>query len=81
MDIWITASECIGLPGLPGSLMECSQKVKREGWVSRQRKGVKGKALEFNLASLPPEARVEFFRKNNQIETSSGLISLPERKL
>ncbi len=80
MDIWITASECIGLPGLPGSLMGIHKKVKREGWASRQRKGVKGKALEFNLSSLPPEARAEFFRKNNKVETSSGLISLPERK-
>ncbi|MDR8533031.1 transposase domain-containing protein [Serratia nevei] len=81
MDIWITASECIGLPGLPGSLMGVHKKVKREGWVSRQRKGVKGKAIEFNLSSLPPEARAAFFQKNNQIETTTGLITLPERKV
>jgi len=54
---WFAAKELTGIAGLPSSTQGINLMARREGWVSRRRKGVQGKALEYHVDSLPTGAR------------------------
>ncbi|WP_279026508.1 MULTISPECIES: DNA-binding protein [Gibbsiella] len=54
---WFAAKELIGVAGLPSSPQGINLMARREGWVSRRRKGVQGKALEYHVDSLPKDVR------------------------
>ena len=42
-----------GKSGLPSTPQGVNLMARREGWVSRRRSGVQGKALEYHIDSLP----------------------------
>ncbi|TQI78453.1 Mu DNA-binding protein [Serratia fonticola] len=50
---WFAAKELTGIAGLPSSTQGINLMARREGWLSRRRKGVQGKALEYHVDSLP----------------------------
>ncbi|MBC3381575.1 putative DNA-binding transcriptional regulator [Serratia fonticola] len=50
---WFAAKELIGIAGLPSSTQGINLMARRENWLSRRRKGVQGKALEYHIDSLP----------------------------
>ncbi|WON77308.1 DNA-binding protein [Serratia sp. UGAL515B_01] len=54
---WFAAKELIGIAGLPSSTQGINLMARREGWVSRRRKGVQGKALEYHVESLPASVK------------------------
>ncbi|AHG20789.1 DNA-binding protein [Chania multitudinisentens RB-25] len=54
---WFAAKELTGITGLPSSTQGINLMARREGWVSRRRKGVQGKALEYHIDSLPANVR------------------------
>mgnify|MGYP002224305136 FL=1 len=54
---WFAAKELTGIAGLPSSPQGINLMARREGWVSRRRSGVQGKALEYHIDSLPFGAR------------------------
>ncbi|EBV5175633.1 DNA-binding protein [Salmonella enterica subsp. enterica serovar Carmel] len=54
---WFTADELAGKAGMPGDRSNVNRRANREGWKRRQKEGVKGKAFEFHLSSLPPETQ------------------------
>lgn len=54
---WFAAKELIGLAGLPSSTQGINLMARREGWASRRRKGVQGKALEYHIDSLPVDVK------------------------
>ncbi|RTF69506.1 DNA-binding protein [Serratia marcescens] len=54
---WFAAKELTGIAGLPSSPQGINLMARREGWISRRRKGVQGKALEYHIDSLPPGVR------------------------
>lgn len=54
---WFAAKELTGIAGLPSSTQGINLMARREGWVSRRRKGVQGKALEYHIDSLPANVR------------------------
>ncbi|EMX8695951.1 DNA-binding protein [Klebsiella michiganensis] len=54
---WFTADELSGKPGLPGDRSNINRKANKEGWEKRQRSGVRGKAYEFHISSLPDETQ------------------------
>ncbi|PVZ89145.1 DNA-binding protein [Serratia sp. S1B] len=54
---WFAAKELIGIAGLPSSTQGINLMARREGWVSRRRRGVQGKALEYHVDSLPADTR------------------------
>lgn len=56
MREWYSASELVGLPGMPSTRQNVILKAKREGWKSRPRSG-KGGGLEYHISSLPPRAQ------------------------
>lgn len=54
---WFTAKELTSVAGLPSSPQGINLMARREGWLSRRRKGVQGKALEYHIDSLPNSTR------------------------
>ena len=54
---WFAAKELTGIAGLPSSPQGINLMARREGWISRRRKGVQGKALEYHIDSLPSDVR------------------------
>jgi hypothetical protein len=54
---WFAAKELTGIAGLPSSTQGINLMARRDGWVSRRRKGVQGKALEYHIDSLPTGVR------------------------
>ncbi len=54
---WFAAKELTGIAGLPSSPQGINLMARREGWISRRRQGVQGKALEYHIDSLPAGAR------------------------
>ncbi|BBO64270.1 DNA-binding protein [Serratia marcescens] len=49
---WFSARELMGKAGLPSTPQGVNLMARREGWVSRRRSGVQGKALEYHIDSL-----------------------------
>lgn len=58
---WFAAKELIGIAGLPASTQGINLMARREGWISRRRKGVQGKALEYHIKSLPANVQKLLF--------------------
>ena len=54
---WFAAKELTGIAGLPASPQGINLMARRDGWISRRRKGVQGKALEYHIDSLPSGTR------------------------
>ncbi|SMB43894.1 transposase [Serratia proteamaculans] len=50
---WFAARELTGIAGLPSSPQGINLMARREGWISRRRKGIQGKAVEYHISSLP----------------------------
>ena len=63
MDIWITASECIGLPGLPGSLMGVHKRSNVKGGFQDKEKELKVKQLSLIFLLFHPKRELHFSRK------------------
>lgn len=53
--MWFTAKELAGLDGLPTSPQGINLMARREGWINRRKRGVQGKAVEYDVESLPRE--------------------------
>ncbi|MEX0422821.1 putative DNA-binding transcriptional regulator [Providencia rettgeri] len=64
---WLTAKELLGLQGLPMTTQGINAMARRENWVSRKRRGIQGKALEYHISSLP----IDIFEGQFANETSS----------
>ncbi|ATG15902.1 TPA: DNA-binding protein [Providencia alcalifaciens] len=50
---WLTAKELVGRQGLPSSTQGINAMARRENWLSRKRRGIQGKALEYHISSIP----------------------------
>ena len=50
---WLMAKELVGLEGLPMTTQGINAMARRENWISRKRRGIQGKALEYHISSLP----------------------------
>ena len=67
MKAWLTPSELVGLPGLPGTERGLRKASDREGWHWRKRQG-RGGGREYHVSSLPQAARVEIARRAAQAQ-------------
>lgn len=57
---WLSARQAANLPGLPSTERGIRSRARRENWLTRQVRALGGPGgirLEFNVNSLPPEAR------------------------
>ena len=71
MKEWFSIQEIIGFKGLPSSDRGIMKKAEREQWQKRQKDGVKGKAYEYHLHSLPPETQ-------QQLKLNAALAVIPQ---
>ncbi|SHG65574.1 Mu DNA-binding domain-containing protein [Pantoea sesami] len=80
MDFWVSVKECIGVCGFPQAESNARKKlddlVCGRNELRRKRSGTK--AFEYHISVLPPEVRAELLAGRGVIETSSGLIKLPQ---
>ncbi|MDC7787330.1 DDE-type integrase/transposase/recombinase [Rhodoplanes sp. TEM] len=74
MKEWLTAAEIAGqeLPGVPSTKSAMIRFAERAGWADsaayvRNRAG-RGGGLEYNIALLPPLARIAYERRHRRIE-------------
>ncbi|RKS84717.1 Mu DNA-binding protein [Orbus hercynius] len=51
--IWYSSKELTEIDGLPSTIQGINRKARVEGWKSRKRSGVQGKAIEYHFDSLP----------------------------
>lgn len=54
---WFSATELLLHPLLPGTTQGIHKKAKRDGWISRKKQGVQGKAIEYSLYSFSDDIR------------------------
>ena len=81
IDMWLSAKDCMGLVGMPTTAAGVNYKAKKLGWPSRKKQGVQGgKAIEYHISALPADVRAELLAARGQIETSDGVITLPEQQ-
>lgn len=57
MTEWFSASELVGLPGVPKTREEISRRASRDKWTRQPRKGKKGGGFEYHATALPAETR------------------------
>lgn len=75
---WFSVTDVLGLPGLPGTPQGVRKMAKSQEWVSRRKKGVQGKALEFSVASLPPVTQAALLRKSGKVKVGGMTLDLPK---
>lgn len=55
---WFQTAELAGLPGMPTTTAGVTNKAKTDHWKKRKAVGVKGRAFEYHIDSLPLEVRM-----------------------
>jgi transposase InsO family protein len=80
-DIWVTVQECITLADLPNAAPNVRKKLESFvlGRAELRRKRQGSKAFEYHISILPADVRAELLKARGQIETSDGVITLPEQ--
>uniref|UniRef100_UPI00301B67D8 DNA-binding protein n=1 Tax=Providencia rettgeri TaxID=587 RepID=UPI00301B67D8 len=79
MDIWITAKECIGLPGLPTMQHNIRANLDKLAGDNR-RKRTGSKSFEYPIQCLPPVARAAALKKQGVIEVAGTPIEIKKRE-
>ena len=80
MEFWVSVKECVGVCGFPQAESNARKKLEDLvcGRSELRRKRAGTKAFEYHISVLPPEVRAELLATRGLIETSSGLITLPQ---
>ncbi|ETS31934.1 hypothetical protein BB987_20965 [Photorhabdus temperata] len=79
MDIWVTAKECIGLPGFPSMQHNIRANLdKLAGEKRRTRSG--SKSFEYPISCLPPVARAAVLKKQGAVEINNLRFDIKNKK-
>ncbi|EJY6446025.1 Mu transposase C-terminal domain-containing protein [Salmonella enterica] len=83
IDLWVTVQDCCGVAGLPAGAPNVRRKLESfvAGNEALTRKRAGSKAVEFNVCAFPAHIRAEVLLRHNQIETSAGVIQLPQKQV
>ena len=65
--MWILSKDLLGLPGIPKTPSGLKWKAEKESWDKRKPEGVKGRAFEYHITSLPMETQA--YLKAEQMKT------------
>ncbi|RLM27476.1 hypothetical protein BIY29_02215 [Brenneria alni] len=76
---WISAYQCLGLSGVPGTIQGIHKMAKRQGWESRKREGVQGKAIEYSLVDLPSVAQIQHLKRLGKVLVSGKTYEIKPR--
>ncbi|WP_268980200.1 DNA-binding protein, partial [Yersinia alsatica] len=78
MDIWVTALECVGLPGLPS--MQHNIRANLDKLAGEQRRKRAGsKAFEYHINCLPPVARASVLKNQGTVEINNQHFDIIKR--
>ncbi|MGL5007344.1 MAG: transposase domain-containing protein [Plesiomonas sp.] len=77
---WFSVTDVVGLPGLPGTPQGVRKMAKSQGWESRRKEGVQGKAFEFSVSCLPTAAQAALLRKSGKVQIGGMTLDLPKPK-
>ncbi|ECR0504866.1 transposase [Salmonella enterica] len=79
--MYVVAKELIGVKGMPATIKGVRQALQRfsDGVPNATHRRQGSKAVEYHISVLPPETRAAYLKQHNQLETSHGLIALPEK--
>ncbi|MDO5055313.1 MAG: helix-turn-helix transcriptional regulator [Pasteurella oralis] len=79
---WFSIKELMGKGlYLPSSDKGIVKKAAREGWIKRQREGVKGRTFEYHYSSFPVavQKQLGLYDENNPVSNSSFSKDIDER--
>ncbi|AJA45690.1 DNA-binding protein [Frischella perrara] len=63
---WFSSKDLIKIEGLPSTPQGINRKARVEGWKSRKRSGIQGKAVEYHIDSFP-----DFVKSTLQVKEKS----------
>ncbi len=66
---WFQTTELLNIQGMPTTVGGINYKAKTEGWEKRKAEGVKGRAYEYHIDSLPKETQLAL--ANNKVSVES----------
>ena len=72
MKEWFSSKELSNIAGMPSTIQGINRKARAEKWTSRKRTGVRGKALEYHIGSLPFDVKKALY-----IEEESASYVIP----
>lgn len=76
MNLWPTAKELAGLPGMPTDRKSVQSKAQREGWPSKLERTRGGLTIRYAVESLPPETRTALaLRAVASAETQTAILA------
>lgn len=78
--MWILAKDLLGIAGLPETSQGISYRARKEGWQKQQAKGVKGRVLEYRIATLPVPVQTALMKKQGKVNVGGQEIVLPKPK-
>jgi Mu DNA-binding domain. len=61
MKEWFSPKELSSVAGMPSTTQGINRKARAENWTARKRTGVRGKALEYHIGSLPLDVKKALF--------------------
>ncbi|WP_085247376.1 DNA-binding protein [Gilliamella mensalis] len=72
MKEWFSSKELSSIAGMPSTIQGVNRKARVENWTARKRVGVRGKALEYHIGSLPPNVKRALYSEE---ESASYVVS------
>ncbi len=70
--MWFLTKELLGLPGLPTTASGFKYRADKDGWVKRKPEGVKGRAFEYHIDSLPVETQKHLRQQQAKAEIAAA---------
>ncbi|OCG09147.1 hypothetical protein A9G13_03625 [Gilliamella sp. wkB178] len=61
MKEWFSPKELSNIAGMPSTTQGINRKARAENWTARKRTGVRGKAVEYYIGSLPLDVKKALF--------------------
>ncbi|MCX8574134.1 MULTISPECIES: DNA-binding protein [unclassified Gilliamella] len=72
MKEWFSSKELSSIAGMPTTIQGINRKARAEKWTARKRSGVRGKAVEYHIGSLPSDVKKALYIEE---ESASYVIS------
>lgn len=70
--MWFLTKELLGLPGLPTTASGFKYRADKESWIKRKPDGVKGRAFEYHIDSLPVETQKHLRQQQTKAEIAAA---------
>ena len=76
MNLWPSAKDLAGLPGMPADQSGVWRMAKREGWTTKKQPVRGGQMIRYAIESLPPETRTALALRNvSSADTQTAILA------